>query len=173
MKSILHAITILLLASAANLACAQSEATVSPKVIDSWLALIGNWKVEGTIGPRSVTGSASFEWANGKFCVIGKQDWEIAGSGRTVHLAQIVGWDPGHNEIIEQGFSSVNGAATVHYRAPTKGSNVMEGTIDGVSGPDNQWSGTVKIERKGADEFQLTSTIDGDVVHSLKYVRKK
>ena len=172
MKVKLQVIVILFAVFATNLASAQDEAVIPAEVLESWSALIGDWTVEGTIGSQSVTGSARFEWAEGRHCYFGKQTWEIDGDGRTIHLTQIAGWNPNKRETIEQGFSSIGGAATVRYKAPAKEREAIEGTVEGVSGADIRWSGTIKIERKGADEFGLTSIIDGDVVHSLKYVRK-
>jgi hypothetical protein len=152
---------------------AQNEAEVPSVAVESWSYLIGDWDVEGRIGSTPVKGSACFEWAEGKHCYIGRQVWKIGEKGRSVHLALIGGWDAANQQTVEQGFSSSGTAATVHYRSAAEKTNVIEGTIDGASGPDTRWSGTVKLERIGSNEFQLTTTIDGEVVHSLKYVRKK
>jgi hypothetical protein len=160
-------------ALSSNLSHAQERPPIPPDVIDSWSYLIGNWTVEGEAGQAAIQGTASFEWAAGKSCYFGKQVWQVGGSGRSIDLALIGGWDAAAKETVERGFSSAGVTATVHYRATEEGSNVIVGTIEGVNGPDERWSGTIKIERHGPDEFLLTTTVDGEVVHELKYVRDK
>ena len=150
---------------------AQNEAGVPPAVVESWSYLIGNWDAEGRIGSTGVKGSASFEWADGKHCYIGRQVWKIGKNGRSSRLTLIGGWDAANNETVEQGFSSSGSAAKVHYRSPAEKANVIEGSIDGASGPDARWSGTIKLKRNGPNEFQLTTTVDGEIVHALRYVR--
>jgi len=173
MRLLLRTLGVLLLVNPANLSSSQDNVGVPPAVVDSWSYLIGDWNVEGRVGEATVNGTASFEWAANKSCYFGKQAWSINERGRKVELALIGGWDAVANETIEQGFSSSGRAATVHYQAPAEGANVIEGRTDGVTGLGARWFGTIKLERTGPDEFQLTSTIDGKVVHSLKYVRNK
>jgi hypothetical protein len=144
---------------------------VPPAVVESWTYLIGRWDIEGYVGALGVTGSATFEWAADGHCYLGKQVWRVGPNGRVVHLALLGGWDPAENETVEHGFSSGGDAATVCYRAPKEGTIVLEGRIAG-NGRDARYAGDVKLERIDNDEFRLTTTIDGELLHSLKYIRK-
>jgi len=173
MRIVLQLLGVLMLLLSANNSIAQQSVAIPSAVVESWSYLIGNWTVEGTAGQATIQGTASFEWAANKGCYIGKQIWHIGESGRTVYLELIGGWDAAANETIEQGFSSAGRAATVHYQSPGQEASVIEGRIDGVTGPGSTFAGTVKMERMGPDEFQLTSMVDGRLVHSLKYVRDK
>lgn len=173
MRVLRSLVIVFLLTIPAILSCAQDDSGVPPAVVESWSHLIGDWNVEGRVRSSAVTGSASFEWVDGKHCYAGRQVWTIGENGRSVQLAVLGGWDAAENATVEQGFSSAGDSATVHYRPPAEEANAIEGSIDGVSGPDARWAGTVKLERNGPNEFQLTTKIDGKVVHSLKYVRKQ
>jgi len=164
---------VLLLVGLANLANAQQQDGVPSAVVESWSYLIGDWQISGRVGSASLTGSATFEWVEGKHCYLGRQDWRVGDAGRLVRLTLLGGWNAAEKATVEQGFSSSGDAATVYYQPAAPGGNVIEGDIDGASGPDARWSGTVQLERKGPDEFQLTTTIEGEVRHSLKYTRKK
>jgi len=166
-------LSVLLLVIPANMASAQDVTGVPPAVVASWSQLIGEWKVAGQVGSSSVTGSACFEWADGRHCYLGRQVWKIGDSGRNVHLALVGGWDAAEKATVEQGFSSAGGAATVRYQPPTEDANVIEGSIDGVSGPNARWAGTVKLEHNGPSEFQLTTKVNGETVHSLGFTRKQ
>ena len=168
-----RSISFLLLAIPAAQSMAQNDPGIPPAFVESWSYLIGNWEVDGRIGSTPVTGSASFEWADGKHCYLGRQVWKVGKNGRSVHLTLIGGWDAAANVTVEQGFSSSGGTATVHYRPSAEKTSAIEGSIDGADGSGAPWSGTIKLERNGPDEFELTTTVDGEVVHSLKYVRKK
>jgi hypothetical protein len=131
--------------------------------------------VEGRIGPTPVKGTAYFDWAKGRHCYVGSQVWTIGEDSHTTHLALIGGWDAAANETVEQGFSSTGDAATVRYstRAPGESPEVIVGQIAGVSGPDRHWQGIVERNQFGPNKFTITTTVDGDIVHSLTYVRRK
>lgn len=172
MKRVLCSLSLLLACLPASLAAAQ-ELAVPPEVVESWSYLIGSWEIQGHLRDAEVQGTARFDWAEGKFCYIGRQEWNLGDDGRTIHLAQIVGWDIAENATVEQGFSSSGDAATVRYRPPEKGTDVIKGSVAGVSGRGDRWAADIKIERLRPDEFRLTTTIDGKEVHSLQYVRKK
>jgi len=172
-RTTLQVVTLIVLFVVARVSSAQTGTAVPPAVVDSWSYLIGDWNVEGRVGSTPVNGSATFDLAEGKYCYVGRQVWRIGENGRSLHLSLIGGWDSAANETIEQGFSSSGDAATVHYRQPAERANVIEGRIDGVSGPGQRWAGTIKLQRNGPDEFLLTTTIDDEIVHSLKYVRKQ
>lgn len=151
---------------------AQSPATIPPEVTTTWSYLIGDWDVEGRVGSRPVTGTATFEWAEGKHCYLGRQTWEIGDDGRTIQLVLIGGWDAAGGETVERGFSTFGDTATVRYRSADETGDVLKGRVDAVNGPDARWSGTIKIERRSADEFQLATTRGGEVVHSLRYSKR-
>ncbi len=155
----------------ATVTLAQPPASVPREVADSWSHLIGHWKIEGHVGDTPITGSATFRWTEGKFCYLGEQTWQLGDTGRSIHLALIGGWDAGQQRTVEQGFSSSGSAATVRYRAPTQDGKLIAGEAEGTNGPNAPWSGTIKLEHNGPREFQLTTTIDGQLVHSLKYTR--
>jgi hypothetical protein len=99
--------------------------------------------------------------------------WNVGENRRAVHLTLIGGWDAVAEETVEQGFDSSGSAATVHYRPSAKSANVIEGRIDGSEAAGARWSGDAKVEHRGPDEFQVTTTVDGQIVHSLNYVRTK
>jgi hypothetical protein len=164
---------VMLLLVCLSTAYAEDLAGIPPDVARGWSQIIGKWRVEGSVGTRPITGSAVFEWADGNPCYFGRQVWRIGDEGRTIHLALIGGWDEATNETIEQGFSSSGDSATVRYSSRVSGDKnaVVEGNIVGVNGPDRRWTGTVQRNHRGPDEFTLTTTIDGEVVHALKYVR--
>jgi hypothetical protein len=88
-------------------------------------------------------------------------------------LTLIGGWNDAAQETVEQGFDSSGSAATVHYRVATEKGGAIEGNIDGSEKGGARWSGEIQVERKGPDEFQMTTTVDREIVHSLKYVRTK
>jgi hypothetical protein len=173
MKTMLLSIATILLPVFVNTAQAQSPTGIPPEVVESWSAIIGNWKVEGRVGSTEIMGSASFEWAADKHCYVGQEVWRAGDEGRIVRLALIGGWDGATNETVEQGFSSAGSSATVRYSSswPSEMAGGVKGKIEGTSGPDRRWSGTVVRSLRGPNEFTLTSTIDGDVVHALTYVR--
>lgn len=173
MKAVLPTIAVLLLAVPPGPAIAQEPRRVPPEAIESWSFLIGDWDVTGRIRSTPVKGTAAFEWGDAKHCYIGRQKWTIGDSGRVVHLTLIGGWNAAEDATVEQGFSSSGDAATVYYRPSAEKPNLLEGRIEGVNGPDARWTGTVKYERQGPNEFQLTSTINGEIAHSLRYVRQK
>lgn len=173
MRSSLLTVTVLLLVISASLASAQQNSSVPDSVVDSWSYLIGDWTVEGHAGTQSIKGTASFEWAADKSCYFGKQVWQVGPSGRTAHLALLGGWDAAAHQTVEQGFSSFGSVATLRYAPPAEGEDSIEGTIEGADAPGAPFSGTVKYQLSGPDEFQLSTTINGQPVHSLKYVRNK
>jgi hypothetical protein len=148
---------------------------VPPAVVESWSDIIGDWIVEGQIGSTPVKGSASFEWASDKHCYIGRQDWTVGEGGRGVRLTLIGGWDAETNETVEHGFSSSGESATIRYVANSPGevAGVMHGQIAGTNPLREAWAGTVERNQRGPDEFTLTTAIVGEVVHSLKFVRKQ
>jgi hypothetical protein len=156
-----------------NEARAEGPATIPPEVVESWSTIIGNWSIEGQVGTVAVTGSASFEWAADKHCYVGQQVWHVGPEGRVVHLGLIGGWDAAMNETVEQGFSSASDSATVRYstRGPSEVAGGLKGNVAGNTGSGRRWSGTIEREQHGPNEFTLTSTVDGDVVHSFRYVR--
>jgi hypothetical protein len=162
-----------MLAFATDSSSAQESQGVPRDVLTSWSYTIGDWEVAGRVGSTPVKGSATFEWAQGRHCYTGRQRWKIGESDREVHLTLIGGWDDAAQETVEQGFSSSGSAATVHYRVTTEKGGTIEGTIDGSENGGARWSGEIQVERKGPDEFQITTTVDGKIVHSLKYVRTK
>jgi hypothetical protein len=99
--------------------------------------------------------------------------WKFGKSDRAVHLTLIGGWNDAAMETVEQGFSSSGGSAVVRYRVAAEKEGTIEGNIDGAEAGGARWSGEIEVERKGPNEFQMTTTVDGEIVHSLKYVRKK
>jgi hypothetical protein len=173
MRTLLPSIPTMLVLILLNTARAEGPTTIPPAVVESWSTIIGKWEIEGRVGSAVVTGSASFEWAADKHCYVGQQVWHVGSEGRLVQLALIGGWDAATNETVEQGFSSSGDSATVRYPAcgPSEVASGVRGKIEGISGPNRRWSGTVGRAQRGPNEFTLTSTVDGDVVHSLKYVR--
>jgi hypothetical protein len=134
---------------------------------------MGDWALEGRVGTTPVTGTATFKWADGRHCYIGRQTWKVGENGRRVHLTLIGEWDAATGETVEQGFDSSGSAATVRYRPPVKTTNVIDGRIDGSDTSGARWSGEIKVEHQGVDVFQVTTTVEGDIVHSIKYVRAK
>jgi hypothetical protein len=169
----MHSICVLMLLFAAQLSSAQESQNVPRDVLAAWSYTIGDWDVEGRVGSTPVKGSATFEWADGRHCYTGRQKWTIGESSRAVYLTLIGGWNDAAQETVEQGFDSSGSAATVHYRvAPEKGGTI-EGTIDGSEKGGARWLGEIRVDRKGPDEFQMTTRVDGEIVHSLKYVRAK
>jgi hypothetical protein len=141
--------------------------------VAQWSYSIGDWEVEGRVGSTPVIGSAKFEWADGKHCYIGRQRWNFGESNRAVHLTLIGGWDDAAMETVEQGFSSSGGSAMVRYRVASEKDGTIEGNIEGAEAGGARWSGEIKVERKEPDEFEITTRVDGQIVHSLKYVRTK
>jgi hypothetical protein len=142
-------------------------------VLEFWSRSIGDWVVDGQIGATPVKGTAVFEWADGRHCYIGRQTWKVGENGRSVHLTVIGGWGAAAGETVEQGFDSSGSAATVRFRPPVETTNVIDGRIDGSDASGARWSGQIKVEHKGADLFQVTTTVEGDIVHSIRYVRAK
>jgi hypothetical protein len=171
MQHAMRLICVLMLASATDLASAQERKGVPPDVLAVWSYSIGDWDVKGRIGSAPVKGSATFEWADGKHCYIGRQVWTVGENRNSVHFTLIGGWDAAANETVEQGFSSSGSAGTVRYRPSAGTTNVIEGNIDGSESSGARRLGDIKVEHKGPDEFQVTTTVDGEIVHSLKYVR--
>jgi hypothetical protein len=169
----MQSIGVLILVSVADLSSAQEPDRVPREILDLWSYSIGSWKVEGQIGSTPVKGSATFEWADGKHCYIARQIWKIGDNERIVYLTLIGGWHAAAGETVEQGFSSSGSAATVHYRPAAENTSVLEGTIDGSESSGARWSGAINVERKETDAFQLTTTVDDAIVHSLKYIRTK
>jgi hypothetical protein len=166
-------ICILTFATATDVCRAQESQGVPQDVLALWKYSIGDWDVEGRVGSTPVEGSASFEWAEGRHCYTGRQVWNVGENRRSVHLTIIGGWDAVAQQTVEQGFDSSGSAATVHYRPSAESANVIEGTIDGSESSGERWSGNIKVERNGPAEFHVTTTVDGQIVHSLKYVRTK
>ena len=162
----------LLVISAAGISIAQETPAVPPEALETWTRLIGHWTVDGSVGPQSVTGEAHVKWATGKHCYLGEQNWQIEGTDHPLHLTQIAGWNAKTRETIEQGFSSLGDTATVQYRTPAAQSKTVEGTIHGVSQAGAEWSGTIRLEHQGPDQFNLSTIVDGTTIHALKYVRK-
>ena len=173
MKTMLLSIATILLPIFLNVARAQGPTAIPPEAVESWSAIIGNWEIEGRVRSVPLTGSATFEWAADKHCYLGQQVWHVGSEARVVHLELIGGWDAATNETVEQGFSSAGSSATVRYSSggPSDVAGGVKGEIEGTSGPDRRWSGTVVRAQRGPNEFTITTTIDGDVVHALKYVR--
>jgi hypothetical protein len=173
MKNLLTLVAAILLPIFVNAAWAQGPTAIPPEVVESWSAIIGNWEIEGRVGSAVITGSASFEWAADEHCYVGQEVWHVGSEGRVVRLALIGGWDAATNETVEQGFSSAGSSATVRFLSggPGEMAGGVQGKIEGTSGPDRRWSGTVVRVQRSPNEFTITSTIDGDVVHALKYVR--
>lgn len=173
MKALPHVLILLLLIVPASLLNAQNDAGAPPEVLESWTYLIGNWDVDGHVGSTPVKGTAHFDWADGKYCYFGQQVWKVGENENTIYLAQVGGWDAAEQATLEQGFSSAGSAATVHYQPPAARGDAIEGTITGLGGPDARLTGNVKLERISPDEYRLTTTIDGEPLHSLTYSRKK
>jgi hypothetical protein len=173
MRYAMHSICVVMLVSAGGMARAQEPKGAPQSVLEFWSRLIGDWDVEGRIGSTPVQGSASFEWAEGRHCYVGRQMWRVGEPGGSVQLTLIGGWDAAAGETVEQGFDSSGSAATVRYRPAVDATNVVEGKINGSEASGARWSGEIKVERQGADEFQLTTTVDGEILHSIKYVRTK
>jgi hypothetical protein len=172
MKAMLHTLLFLILILPASQSKAQNDAGVPPAVVESWTYLIGSWDIDGHVGSTPVKGTARFEWADGKHSYFGQQVWKVGENENTIYLAQIGGWDAAEQATVEQGFSSVGSAATVHYRPPAAKGDTIEGSIAGLGRPDAHVTGDLKLERISSDEFRLTTTIDGELVHSLTYSRK-
>jgi hypothetical protein len=166
-------ICVLIRAAATDVSRAQEPREVPQDALALWEYSIGDWDVEGRIGSTPVEGSASFEWAEGKHYYTGRQVWTLGENRRSVHLTLIGGWDAVAQQTVEQGFSSSGSAARVHYRSSAESANVIEGRIDGSESSGERWSGDIKVERNGPAEFHLTTTVDGQIFHSLKYVRIK
>jgi hypothetical protein len=169
----LRSISLILLVISASPATAQTDTRVPNEITQTWSYLIGRWDIDGHVGSAEVTGSATFEWAAGGACYLGKQTWRVGPKRRTVHLALLAGWDPAANETVEHGFSSGGETATVRYRTSAEGEQVTTGHIDGIDGAGARWTGSVQLERIGKDEIQFTSTVDGEVLHALQYTRDK
>ena len=150
----------------------QTKSVIPPNVLKCWSYLVGHWDLEGQVGSSKVSGTAQFEWAEGKHCYIGRQVWQIGENRERIYLTLIGGWDATKKHTVEQGFDSSGSAATVRYDSPNESNDTFEGRIDGTGGQVPAWSGAVTLDRSGENEFRLTTTIDGKVVHSLKYVRK-
>ena len=106
MRMLLRSMTFLLLVILARLSFGQTDEHVPAEVMESWSYLIGNWKIEGRVGSAMVSGSASFEWTDEKYCYVGRQVWKVGDEGRTIRLTLIGGWNAAENETVEQGFSS-------------------------------------------------------------------
>lgn len=173
MKTVLQfSIVLLLLSFPGTRSYAQTDA-VPPEVLESWSFLIGDWEIDGEVGEVAVKGTARFDWAEGKHCYFGRQVWQVGQNGGIVQLTQIGGWDAAEHATVEQGFSSAGSAATVHYSPATAAGQGISGTINGVDSPGARWSGQVAVKRTGRDVFLLTTTVDGELVHSLTYVRKQ
>jgi hypothetical protein len=156
-----------------GIAAQEIQTNIPEQVQKSWAYLIGTWDITGQVGPQEVTGTANFSWSEGKHSYLGRQTWHLGSDARTIHLSLLGGWDPARAVTIEQGFSTMGNAAMVRYRAPTDEKADIEGTIEGVTGPERTWSGSVTIARKGNNEFELNTVIRGETTHSLKYVRRK
>jgi hypothetical protein len=173
MRYAMQTISVLMLVSATGLVSAPETKAAPQSLLAFWSRSIGDWDVEGRVGSTPMRGSASFEWADGRHCYIGRQTWKVGENERSVQLTLVGGWDAATNEIVEQGFSSSGSAATVHYRRPVETTNVIEGRIDGSEASGARWSGEIKVEHIGADQFQVTTTVAGEIIHSIKYVRTK
>jgi hypothetical protein len=169
----MQSICVLMLMSAAGLVSAQQTQAAPQSVLEFWSRSIGRWLVEGRVGATPVKGTATFEWTDGQHCYIGRQTWKVGENGRSVHLTLIGGWDATTRETVEQGFSSSGSAATVHFRPPVETTNVIDGRIDGSEASGARWSGEIKVEHKGAGVFQVTTAVEGEIVHSITYVRTK
>lgn len=151
----------------------EIQSDVPERVHNSWAYLIGTWDVTGQVGSQAVTGTANFSWSEGQHSYLGRQTWRLGQDARTIHLSLLGGWDPARALTIEQGFSTMGNAATVRYSAPSDEKSEIEGTIDGVTGPEQTWSGRVALTRKSDNEFELSTVIRGKTTHSLRYVRRK
>ena len=165
---------VLLLFVLVKVTSAEAGSSVPQGVVDSWSYLIGNWDVSGEVGSTSVKGKAAFEWGAGKSCYLGKQVWQLGPDEIEVQLALIGGWDAAASQVVEYGFASSGESGAVHYVTPPQNEfgRLIEGRIDGVNEKGERWNGDVTVDRTGPNEFRLTTTIDGEVVHSLKYVRR-
>ena len=155
----------------ANQLVAQDTNGVPPEVVEDWSYFIGDWQVEGQIGRTRVTGTASFKWSNGKQSYYGEQSWKIGSNENVIHLSLLGGWDSSTNETIEQGFDSSGGLATTRYEIQS-GSELpvtKSGTIDGHSRRGGAWSGKTSIKRISADKYELTTTVDGERLHTLTF----
>lgn len=155
-----------------GLTAQEIQSNVPQRVHKSWAYLIGTWDVTGQVGSQAITGTANFSWSKGQHSYIGQQTWRLGDDARTIHLSLLGGWDPASALTIEQGFSTMGNAATVRYSAPTDEKSDIDGTIEGVTGPEQTWSGTVTLTRKSDNEFELKTVIRGETAHSLKYVRR-
>jgi hypothetical protein len=173
MRFAMQSICVVMFMSATGFVSAQVTKAAPPSVLQFWTRSIGDWVVEGQVGATPVKGTAMFEWADGRHCYVGRQTWKVGENGRSIHLTVIGGWDAAAGEIVEQGFDSSGGAATVHFRPPVKTTNVIDGKIGGSDASGARWSGEINVEHQGTDEFQVTTIVEGEVVHSLKYVRTK
>ena len=173
--AVLNRTSLLLLLVVANMASAQEGSSVPAEVLRSWGYLVGDWEIDGQVGDREVIGQATFEWADGKHCYLGRQVWEVGADERIIKLTLIGGWDAENKEAVEQGFSTTGGSATVRYQPASTVRDVrqVQGTTKGYELRGGQWNGDVKIQRKGADEYSLTTTVDGKELHRLTYRRVK
>jgi hypothetical protein len=150
-----------------------AQSVIPPETVELWSAIIGDWKIEGTVSATAITGLATFEWVADKHCYVGREVWHVGNNGRDIQLALIGGWEAATNETVEQGFSSAGSSATVHFSLDNSSElpGRVTGKIEGTSGPNRQWCGTVERVQRNANEFTLSTTIDGEVVHSLTYTR--
>jgi hypothetical protein len=151
---------------------AQNDAAIPPAVVEYWEYFIGDWEIQGQIRTTPVMGTASFEWSPGKYCYVEREAWRIGEKGSHLHLTALGGWDAAEQAWIKIGFSTSGESATVRYPLVADDAKPLEGTIDGVDRAGGRWSGKTTLDRKSRDEFQLTTTNDGQLAHSLTYVRK-
>jgi hypothetical protein len=173
MRTNLWQASVVLLILSANTVRGQEAANIPKNVLSSWSYLIGQWDVDGSIRSDQVEGSAQFRWADGKYCYTGEQVWKIGEDGRVVKLMLLGGWDESKNATVEHGFTSLGTAGSSELAPPEEEAEVSRGRFEVTRGPDAQFTGTIELERRGPDEFQLTTRVDGQVVHSLRYRRTK
>lgn len=175
MKAALATLMGMIVVGGADVSRAQPNAEAPQAAVALWTFLVGDWNVEGTVGGAQVSGTASYQWAAGKHCCVGKQVWQLDG-GNVVHLTSIEGWDPVTEEVVEHGFGSAGSTATIRFKMDSSGEakGLTEGTITMHTRRPGELTAEVKLERKGADEFTLTTTTpSGNTLHRLTFHRMK
>lgn len=173
MRTKLWQVGIVLLILAANTARGQEDAYIPKDVLSSWAYLIGQWDIDGNVGPDAMEGNAEFRWADGKFCYVGEQTWKIGEQRKVVKLMLLGGWDDSKQATVEHGFSSLGTAGSTELELAKEDEDISRGKFEATRGPAAHFEGTIEMQRRRPDEFQLTTKVDGQVVHSLRYRRIK
>ncbi len=175
MKQAISLLAISLLLTVASLLPAQEPRGIPQHVVDDWAYFIGQWQVDGQVGGARVVGTATFKWSKGRQSYIGEQVWKIGPRENVVHLSLLGGWDASRNQTIEQGFDSSGGRGTTRYEIQSGDEfpATKSGTVDGHSPRGGAWSGDTSIKRIGPNQFELTTTIDGDRLHMLTFRKQE